>query len=84
MDQPAITPIMGVRIGLKAFVAAVVGGIGSIPGAAIGGLALGISESVVGGLWDTTYAEAVAFVFLIVVLLVRPSGILGKASREKV
>ena len=84
MDQPAITPLMGVRIGLKAFIAAVVGGIGSIPGAAIGGLLLGVSESVVGGVWDTTYAEAVAFVFLIVILLVRPAGILGKATREKV
>ncbi len=84
MDQPAITPLMGVRIGLKAFVAAVVGGIGSIPGAALGGLVLGVSESVVGGLWDTNYAEAVAFVFLIVVLLLKPSGLLGKATREKV
>ena len=84
MDQPAITPLMGVRIGLKAFVAAVVGGIGSIPGAALGGLILGVSESVVGGVWDTTYAEAVAFVFLIVVLLFKPSGMLGKSMREKV
>ena len=84
MDQPAITPLMGVQIGLKAFVAAVVGGIGSIPGAALGGLILGVSESVVGGLWETSYAEAVAFVFLIVVLLFKPSGLLGKATREKV
>jgi branched-chain amino acid transport system permease protein len=84
MDQPAITPLMGVKIGLKAFVAAVVGGIGSIPGAALGGLVLGVSESVVGGVWDTTYAEAVAFVFLIVVLLFKPTGMLGKAVREKV
>jgi branched-chain amino acid transport system permease protein len=84
MDQPAITPLMGVQIGLKAFVAAVVGGIGSIPGAALGGLILGVTESVVGGVWETSYAEAVAFVFLIVVLLIKPSGILGKASREKV
>jgi branched-chain amino acid transport system permease protein len=73
-----------VQIGLKAFVAAVVGGIGSIPGAALGGLILGVSESVVGGLWETSYAEAVAFVFLIVVLLFKPSGLLGKATREKV
>lgn len=84
IDQPAITPLMGVKIGLKAFVAAVVGGIGSIPGAALGGLILGVSESVVGGVWDTTYAEAVAFVFLIIVLLVKPTGLLGKAVREKV
>jgi branched-chain amino acid transport system permease protein len=84
MDQPAITPLMGVQIGLNAFVAAVVGGIGSIPGAALGGLILGISESIVGGLWETSYADAVAFVFLIIVLLFRPSGILGKSMREKV
>lgn len=84
MDQPAITPLMGVRIGLKAFVAAVVGGIGSVPGAALGGLLLGVTESVVSGLWKPVYSEAVAFVFLIVVLLVKPSGILGKSVREKV
>lgn len=84
MDQPAITPLMGVKIGLKAFVAAVVGGIGSIRGAALGGLLLGVSESVVGGVWDTTYAEAIAFVFLIVVLMFKPTGLLGTSVREKV
>ena len=86
MDQPRLNPLMGLRIGLKAFVAAVLGGIGSIPGAALGGLLLGVSESVVGGIkgWGTTYQEAVAFVFLIGVLLVRPSGLLGKTGREKV
>ncbi|MBE7492749.1 MAG: branched-chain amino acid ABC transporter permease [Planctomycetes bacterium] len=83
MDQPRLTPTMGLLMGLKAFVAAVLGGIGSIPGAALGGLLLGVAESVV-GTWNTTYADAVAFVALIVVLLVKPSGILGKAGREKV
>ncbi len=83
MDQPRLTPQMGLLIGLKAFVAAVLGGIGSIPGAALGGLLLGVAESVVGA-WNTTYADAVAFVVLIVVLLVKPSGILGKSGREKV
>ncbi|MHC4840034.1 MAG: branched-chain amino acid ABC transporter permease [Planctomycetota bacterium] len=83
IDQPSIDPLMGLLIGLKAFIAAVLGGIGSIPGAAIGGLLLGVSESVV-GIYSTTYSEAVAFVILIGVLLVKPSGILGKAGREKV
>lgn len=84
MDQPRLTPMMGLMMGLKAFVAAVLGGIGSIPGAALGGILLGVAESLVGGLWDTTYGEAVAFVILIVVLLFKPSGLLGKAGREKV
>ncbi|MBZ0136526.1 MAG: branched-chain amino acid ABC transporter permease [Planctomycetes bacterium] len=83
MDQPRLTPLMGLLMGLKAFVAAVLGGIGSIPGAALGGLILGIAESVV-GTWSTTYADAVAFVILILVLLVKPSGLLGKTGREKV
>jgi len=83
IDQPTITPLMGLRMGLKAFVAAVLGGIGSIPGAALGGLLLGVCESIV-AYWSTTYSEAVAFLVLIGVLLVRPSGILGNAAREKV
>ncbi len=83
IDQPRLTPLMGLLMGLKAFIAAVLGGIGSIPGAALGGLVLGVAESFV-GTWSTTYSEAVAFVILIVVLLVKPSGLLGKAGREKV
>lgn len=83
MDQPRLTPLMGLLMGLKAFIAAVLGGIGSIPGAALGGLLLGVAESVV-GTWSTTYAEAVAFIVLILVLLIKPSGLLGKAGREKV
>lgn len=83
MDQPRLTPMMGLLMGLKAFVAAVLGGIGSIPGAALGGLLLGVAESVVGA-WSTTYSEAVAFVVLILVLLVKPTGLLGKGGREKV
>jgi branched-chain amino acid transport system permease protein len=71
-------------MGLKAFVAAVLGGIGSVPGAALGGLLLGVAEAIVGGVWSTTYAEAVAFVILVLVLLIKPSGLLGKAGREKV
>lgn len=83
MDLEQISPLMGLRMGLKAFVAAVLGGIGSIPGAALGGLLLGICEAVVGGK-STTYQEAVAFVILILILLFKPSGLLGKAGREKV
>lgn len=83
MDQPRLTPMMGLLMGLKAFVAAVLGGIGSVPGAALGGLVLGVAESVVGA-WSTTYAEAVAFVVLILVLLVKPTGLLGKGGKEKV
>jgi branched-chain amino acid transport system permease protein len=84
MDQPRLTPMMGLLMGLKAFVAAVLGGIGSVPGAALGGLLLGVAEAIVGGVWSTTYAEAVAFVILVLVLLIKPSGLLGKAGREKV
>lgn len=83
MDQPRLTPMMGLMAGLKAFVAAVLGGIGSIPGAALGGLLLGMLEALVG--WQKPeYTEAVAFAVLIVVLLVKPTGLLGKSGREKV
>ncbi|MCC6574324.1 MAG: branched-chain amino acid ABC transporter permease [Planctomycetes bacterium] len=84
LDQPRLTPLMGLMPGLKAFVAAVLGGIGSIPGAVAGGILLGVVESVVGGVAGTTYSEAVAFVLLILILLVRPSGLFGKSGREKV
>jgi branched-chain amino acid transport system permease protein len=83
MDQPRLTPMMGLMAGLKAFVAAVLGGIGSIPGAALGGLLLGVLEALVG--WKKPeYTEAVAFAVLIIVLLVKPTGLLGKSGREKV
>jgi branched-chain amino acid transport system permease protein len=83
MDQYRLTPMMGLMMGLKAFVAAVLGGIGSIPGAALGGLLLGLLEGVVTW-WDSRFTEAVAFAVLIVVLLVKPTGLLGKSGREKV
>ncbi len=83
MDQPRLTFDMGLVMGLKAFIAAVLGGIGSIPGAALGGLIIGVTESVI-GTWSTTYSEAAAYVILIIVLLVKPTGILGKTGREKV
>ena len=84
LNYPSIDPLMGVMPGLKAFVAAVLGGIGNIPGAVIGGLVMGIAEVLVTGYLSPTYRDAIAFVLLIVILLVRPTGILGKAQTEKV
>jgi len=70
--------------GLKAFVAAVLGGIGSIPGAALGGLVLGTVETFVGGSEWSTYKDAIAFAVLILILLFRPGGLLGRSTIEKV
>jgi branched-chain amino acid transport system permease protein len=70
--------------GLKAFVAAVIGGIGNIPGAMVGGLLLGLSEQFVAGYVSTTFRDAIAFGLLIFILLVRPSGLLGRRVVEKV
>lgn len=80
----SVDPLMGVNLGIKAFVAAVVGGIGVIPGAALGGFILGIAENLVAGLYKSSYRDAVSFLILIIILLVRPSGILGKNIKEKV
>ena len=85
-----ILPTIGTTMGLKAFVAAVVGGIGSIPGAMLGGLLMGLSESFVkgasriGSFEPSRWTDAVAFVLLILVLLVRPAGLLGRFAPEKV
>ncbi|RAP77310.1 branched-chain amino acid ABC transporter permease [Paenibacillus montanisoli] len=79
-----IEPLMGVIPGLKAFVAAVLGGIGIIPGAAIGGLVLGLVETLVSALGYSNWRDAAAFIILILILIFKPSGILGKNSREKV
>jgi branched-chain amino acid transport system permease protein len=84
MNYPAIDPLMGVLPGLKAFVAAVLGGIGSIPGAALGGLFLGVVETFVGGTSWSSYRDAIAFALLILILLVRPCGLMGKSEVEKV
>lgn len=81
---PQIEPYMGMMPGLKAFVAAVLGGIGIIPGAMLGGFMMGIAESFTKGFISTRWSDAVVFGILIVVLLVKPSGILGKNVREKV
>ncbi|MDP4159088.1 MAG: branched-chain amino acid ABC transporter permease [Bacillota bacterium] len=79
-----IDPLMGIIPGLKAFVAAVLGGIGIIPGAMVGGVFLGLTESLVSGLGWSTWRDAVAFLILILVLIVKPSGLFGKNIREKV
>lgn len=84
IKYPKIEPLMGVMIGLKAFVAAVLGGIGSIPGAVIGGLIMGVAEVFVVGYGVSTYRDALAFGILIVILLFKPAGIMGKLSVEKV
>ena len=81
---PTLVPTTGLMPGLKAFVAAVVGGIGSFPGAFIGGIVLGIIEIFAKAYIGTQLADAVVFAVLIVVLLIKPSGILGKTIREKV
>ncbi|HZQ48186.1 MAG TPA: branched-chain amino acid ABC transporter permease, partial [Verrucomicrobiae bacterium] len=84
LNYQAIDPLMGVLPGLKAFVAAVLGGIGNIPGAALGGLLLGIIETFVNGSRWSTYTDAIAFALLILILLFRPAGLLGRLQVEKV
>ncbi len=79
-----VFPFMGFTPGLKAFVAAVFGGIGIIPGAMIGGFAIGLIETYVAGYGSTLYKDAVVFAILILILLVKPSGLLGKNVKEKV
>lgn len=79
-----IDPYMGIMPGLKAFVAAVLGGIGIIPGALIGGIILGLAETLTKAYISTKWADAIAFTILIVILIVKPTGILGKKVREKV
>jgi len=79
-----VTPTIGFIAGLKAFTAAVVGGIGSIPGAVLGGLLLGVAESFVTGYISSTYTNLLVFLLLIAVMLVRPSGLLGRAQLQKV
>lgn len=84
LNLPKIEPLMGIMPGLKAFVAAVLGGIGSIPGAMVGGLVMGVAEYLVAGYISSSYRDAIAFALLILILLVRPSGILGTGTVEKV
>ncbi|MGR7919683.1 high-affinity branched-chain amino acid ABC transporter permease LivH [Zobellella denitrificans] len=79
-----INPYIGFMAGLKAFTAAVLGGIGSIPGAVLGGLLLGVTEAMTGAYFSTEYKDVVSFGLLIAVLLFMPTGILGKPEVEKV
>ena len=79
-----VTSTIGFIAGLKAFTAAVVGGIGSIPGAMLGGLVIGLAESFVTGYISSTYSNLIVFGILIVVMLIRPSGLLGRAQLQKV
>jgi branched-chain amino acid transport system permease protein len=81
---PSVQPLMGLMPGLKAFVAAVLGGIGNVPGAMLGGLVLGLAEQMVAGYLSSSWRDAVAFGILILVLLVRPTGLLGRGEAEKV
>ena len=83
-SYPQIQPFMGSMLGIKAFTAAVLGGIGSIPGAVVGGLILGIIEVMTRAYLSSAYADAIVFVLLIVVLLVQPNGLFGKLEKEKV
>jgi branched-chain amino acid transport system permease protein len=83
-----VQPLMGILPGLKAFIAAVLGGIGSVPGAVLGGLILGLVEVLLKGVFlrgtSAGYADAGAFLILILILLIKPSGLLGRAAQEKV
>jgi branched-chain amino acid transport system permease protein len=84
MAYPAVSPTMGSLPGLKAFIAAVLGGIGIIPGAMLGGVVMGIAESLTKAYISTQMSDAVVYGILIIVLLVKPTGLLGKITREKV
>ena len=75
---------MGTLLGLKGFSAAIVGGLGSGPGAIIGGLLVGVSEALAAGYLSSSYKDAVAFVIILLVLFVRPQGLLGKGATERV
>jgi len=81
---PSINPLMGIFPGLKAFIAAVLGGIGNIYGAAIGGLIIGLTETLVTAYISPTYRDAISFAILILILLFKPSGIMGRFEAEKV
>lgn len=85
LKAPGIEPLMGVQPGLRAFIAAVLGGIGNLPGAALGGLLLGLLETFAGGISGlSNYRDGIAFAILILILLFKPAGLLGKTTVEKV
>ena len=81
---PTLVPTTGAMPGIKAFTAAVFGGIGSIPGAMVGGLVLGLCESFATGYISSAYEDALAFALLVLILIFRPAGILGKPKVQKV
>ena len=83
-NYPSVIPTSGGMPGLKAFVAAVFGGIGSIPGAVIGAMLIGIVENLIKGAGWTTFSDAFTFVLLIIVLLFKPTGLFGEAATDKV
>ncbi|MCA9765024.1 MAG: branched-chain amino acid ABC transporter permease [Carnobacterium sp.] len=84
MYYNSIDPLMGVAPGLKAFIAAVLGGIGIIPGALVGGFAIGIIETLISGYGSSLIKDAVVYLILIIILIVKPTGLLGKNKKEKV
>ena len=83
-NYPSVVPTSGAMPGLKAFVAAVFGGIGSIPGAVIGAFVIGICENIIKGLGWTTFSDAFTFALLIIILLVKPTGLFGESASDKV
>ncbi len=83
-NYTGVTPTVGAMPGLKAFVAAVFGGIGSIPGAVIGAFIIGICENIIKGLGWTTFSDAFTFALLIVILIAKPTGLFGEKSTDKV
>ena len=85
MKSPSLSNTLGAMPGIKAFTAAVIGGIGSIPGAMLGGILMGVVEAISLKIQAIApYTDAIEFLILIIILLVRPTGILGKKRREKV
>ncbi|MBS1516654.1 MAG: branched-chain amino acid ABC transporter permease [Bacteroidetes bacterium] len=84
INYPSIDPLMGLLPGLKAFIAAVLGGIGNFPGASVGGLIIGLVETFTVGYISPTYRDAIAFAILIIILLVKPTGLFGRKEVEKV
>ena len=83
-DRMSVTPFSGTLPGLKCFVAAVIGGIGSVPGAVIGGFLIGIVETFMVAFGYSTYSDAFTFLLLILILLFRPTGLMGESLTEKV
>ena len=83
-NYAGVIPTSGAMPGLKAFVAAVFGGIGSIPGAVIGAFIIGICENIIKGLGWTTFSDAFTFALLIIILIVKPTGLFGEKANEKV